>query len=153
MSCSFYISWTSVGISDRPQNPFSKLWNPFTFPHVVANCSVYLFFYDSCRWPYSYSKSIIEIHNGSFCTVVFLVVFWFSKSSMFDMCGLMFFLELSLSFLESNAILTNLSFFTVITIGNTEQLLRLLYFFSNIRIEIVYLFLFQHSFVSDTVWV
>ena len=44
----------------------------------------------------------------------------FNNASIFGMCGL-FLIQLSFSFRESSAIFTDLSFFTVITTGDTKQ--------------------------------
>ena len=45
---------------------------------------------------------------------------WFGNSSMFGIFGLIF-TELSFIFLETNAIFTDLSFFTMISTGETKQ--------------------------------
>ena len=54
---------------------------------------------------------------------------WFSNSSIFGMCGLRL-MQLSFSFQESNAIFTDLTFFTVITTGDTKQSSSTLFTFS-----------------------
>ena len=54
---------------------------------------------------------------------------WFSNSSIFGICGLRL-MQLSFSFRESNAIFTDLSFFPVITTGDTKQSSSTLFTFS-----------------------
>ena len=55
-----------------------------------------------------------------FGRVLFLTEIWFNSSSIFGMWSLIL-IQMSFNFLESNAIFTDLSLFTVITTGDTKQ--------------------------------
>ena len=64
--------------------------------------------------------SILDMNSCIVRSHVISTKIWYNSSSMFGICGLIL-MQLSFSFQESNAILTDLSLFTVITAGDTKQ--------------------------------
>ena len=91
---------------------------------------------------YAYSRSIFDIRKGLFCTFVVSVDICFINFSMFSMCGL-FLLQLSFGLLELIAIFSDLSFFTVITTGDTKQSSSKFYFFFYVSGLIILLLCFS----------
>ena len=68
---------------------------------------------------------------------------WFSNSSIFGKWGLIL-MQLSFSFLESSAIFTDLSLFTVVTTGDTKQSSSTSFIFSNCSDLLLFLVPVRH---------
>ena len=122
--------------------------NPFWFCdiiHVPTSCCkkhCLLVASNGFNWPYAYSRYILGILNGSFCTVDIPLAIWFGKASRFEIGGLIF-TEQSFNFLESNAINTDSSFFSISTKRDKKQFSFTLCVFSRCPVVIDSIFFFS----------